>query len=81
MTRIPMFPHTAAWAIVAVLLVGLAAPQLCSTAHGRATLQQQAQVPSVEIVPDDRPDRRGYDESAFVDEMNSQPVKTRLVHR
>jgi hypothetical protein len=81
MTRTPMFPHTAAWAILAVLLVGLAAPQLCGTAHSRAPMQQQAQVPSVEIVPDDRPDRRGYDENAFVDEMNSQPVKARLVHR
>ena len=81
MTRTPMFSHTAAWAIVAVLLVGLVAPQLCGTAHSRVTVQQQAQVPSVEIVADDRPDRRGYDESAFVDEMNSQPVKSRLVNR
>jgi hypothetical protein len=81
MTRTAMFPHTAAWAIVAALLVGLVAPQFCGTAHSRVALQQQAQTPSVEIVADDRPDRRGYDENAFVDEMNSQPAKGRLVTR
>lgn len=81
MTRSPMFPHTAAWSILAALLVGLAAPQFCGTAHSHAPPQQQAQVPSVEIVADDRPDRRGYDENAFTEKVDGQAGKAAVVRR
>jgi hypothetical protein len=75
MTRVFAFPHVAAWVIVAALIGGIAAPQICG-AHSRNAQVSAAPVtyPVVEVVPDDRPDRHGYDEYAFTDEMNHHPT-------
>jgi hypothetical protein len=83
MMRSSLFSHGAAWAIVVVLLGGIAAPQICG-AHIRSAQVSPTQVATatVELVPQDRPDRYEYDETAFTeDEMSHHPAPVRVARR
>jgi hypothetical protein len=75
MTRMFASPYVAAWVLVAALLGGIAAPQICGAPRRNAHISAApAAYPVVEVVPDDRPDQHGYDEHAFTDEMNHHPT-------
>jgi hypothetical protein len=80
MMRTTLFPHAAAWSVLAVLLAGIAAPQMCGAHSTNVQVQSDATYPVVEVVPEDRPDRHDYDAYAFTEEMNHQqaspPVRT-----
>jgi len=63
------FPHATAWTITAALFGVLVAAQIWQSCHAAVRPSPQANLPVVEIVPQDRPDLHGFDEQAFADEF------------
>lgn len=63
------FPHAAAWLVAVAMLGFLGLAQWWQTGHAAIQPAAQTLAPAVEIVPQDRPDMHGLDDSAFDDEM------------
>lgn len=63
------FPHAAAWLVAVAMFGALGIGQWWQSCVAATHPTARTQVPAVEIVPQDRPDRHGFDDSAFDDEM------------
>jgi hypothetical protein len=67
----PLFPHSAAWAVVAALLALLFLWHWQSAPEPRPP---RIASPYAQFAPEERADRHGYDERAFVDDPHDCPT-------